>query len=408
MKLFSFIKHNSRQILFILVLLLALYSAYLYTIVAQKNFDKSLVLLSEQFLRRHITIPITSELPLGDISDYFNNFYLYFGPLPSIILMPFVFIFGHNTPQIIIGIGSIATTFVGIYFLSKTFKFSKLDSLWLSLFFVFSTVLFSASVINITAYQVEAMEVPFVVFALLEYFSKRRPLLIGSLLALAVLTRFTMMLTIVFFLAEFLQKRLSFKHLAFIFLPVLIACLILGLYNNRRFHSFFETGYKYNITYNTYPLSLNSKHGDVSISHLPANLYSFLIMAPEPLLQDNGGFFLKFPYLKANPWGMAIWYTSPLFLLVIFAFKKGKYTLSAIVASISLALPVVLYYSIGFAQFGYRYALDFLPFLFLLLIPCLRPKLSRLAIALIIIGVVFNCIYIGGLWQIYPLFNIYK
>jgi len=92
--------------------------------------------------------------------------------------------------------------------------------------------------------------------------------------------------------------------------------------------------------------------------------------------------------------------------MLLFKFKKYKYTASAFVSTVALSIPAFLFYSIGFAQFGYRYTLDFLPFLFLLLIPSLGPKLSNKAILLIIIGVIFNCIYITSLWGVYPHFGI--
>jgi len=131
-------------------------------------------------------------------------------------------------------------------------------------------------------------------------------------------------------------------------------------------------------------------------------------MSPEPLLTQEQSFVLKFPYLKASPWGMAIWFTSPLFLAFVYKFKRNKYSLSALISVIVILIPIILYYSIGFSQFGYRYALDFLPFLFLLLIPTLKGKLSKSDIFLIILGVVFNCIYITSLWDKYPLFGITK
>ncbi|MBI2047439.1 hypothetical protein HYT26_04745, partial [Candidatus Pacearchaeota archaeon] len=61
-----------------------------------------------------------------------------FGPFSSIFLMPFVAIFGREFPQYFIGIFSMTSSFILIYSISRKFKFDKLDSLWLSLFFVFS------------------------------------------------------------------------------------------------------------------------------------------------------------------------------------------------------------------------------------------------------------------------------
>lgn len=404
----SLFRENKRLVFFVALFLFSIYSSFLIAINAAKyNSDKHLVLLTSQFLTGHLAIPPTSELPVGDVANYYNNFYLYFGPLPSILLMPFVFIFGKNFPQITIGIASIIASFIAVYFICKTFKFNRLDSLWLSLFFSFSTVLLSSGLINITAYQVEVMAVPFILFSLLSYFKKKNPLITGAFVALAVMTRFTLAGAVVFFFVEFLQKRINLKQLILIIMPVVIAFSILGLYNNRRFHSFFETGYNYNTNKNSYPLSLNLKKGETNLSHVPAHLYTFLVMPPLPLLEEPAGFALKFPYLKASPWGMAIWFTSPLFLVLLWKFKKEKHILSAAITVISIALPLFLYYSIGFAQFGYRYSLDFLPFLFLLLIPSLLPRLSKKDLVLIAIGVIFNAVYITSLWDIYPIFGIY-
>ena len=403
-----FIKKNFKALFFLLIFGFTIYSSYLIlTTSLQFNSDNSLVLLASRFLSRHIALLPNQSLPLGDVSDYFNNFYLYFGPFPSIVLMPLVLLFGLNFPQVWLGIGSIIASFILIYLISKHFNFNKIDSLWLSLFFVFSTVVFSAGLIDISAYQVEVLGVPLVLFALYEYLTRKRPLLIGLFLGLAVMTRITLIFSVVFFIFEFLYKRISKRQLVILLIPILISLILLGLYNQRRFHSFFELGYKYSINLSSYPLSNNLKYGYISPIHIPGNLYAMLVMPPEPLLKDKDGFVLKFPYLKVSPWGLAIWYTSPLFLFLLFRFKRNVYSISALVTTIILLIPILLYFSIGFAQFGYRYELDFLPFLFLLLIPCLPKKLSKPVILLITFGVIFNCLYITSLWGVYPQFGIH-
>ncbi len=370
--------------------------------------DNSLVLLAKQFSIGHLSLQPATDMPLGDITLFNGRFYIFYGPLPSIILMPFAVFFGKHFPQVWLGITSMLVAFFATYSIAKSFKFSRLDSLWLGTFMVFSTVLFAASVINITAYQVEAVGLALLLLSLREYFSQKRPLLVGLFLGLAIITRATLFLAVAFFVLEFLRKRLSLKQLFLLFIPVAVCLIFLGGYNYARFHSFFETGYSHNITSNSFPLSRNLDYGYTSLQHIPANLYSFLIMPPQPLLTDNqGGFVLKFPYLKVSPWGMAIWYTSPLFLFLLFRFRRWKYTLPALVTTLCIAAPILVYFSVGFAQYGYRYALDFLPFLFLLLIPSLSPRLSKAAITLIIIGVVFNCLFIASLWGMYPQFGIY-
>lgn len=398
----------SKIVIFVLLFAFAVFSSFLIISTASKyNSDTSISLLSAQFLKGHISLEPNKELPAGDISIYNGKYYLYFGPLGSIILMPFVAFFGKNFPQILIGIGSLAVSFFAIYSISKSFEFSKIDSLWLSLFFTFSTVLLSASLINITSYLVEALGVPLVLLSLAEYFSKkRRPVWIGLFLGLAVLSRITLILGVIFFVMEFFRNRLSRKQLVLLLIPVVLSCLFLGTYNYLRFHSLTETGYNYHFK-EPFPLSRNFEYGSTSLIHIPANLYSFFIKPPAPILYYEKGFVFRFPYFKADPWGMAIWFTSPLFLMLLFRFRKNKYFVSALITTICIAAPIFTWYSVGFAQFGYRYALDFLPFLFLLLIPALEPKLSKAAITLVIIGVIFNCIYITSLWDVYPHFGIY-
>jgi hypothetical protein len=397
---------KGRVILFSLLSILALYSTYLFLTVGQVGHDTVLVVLAQEFLKKNVALPIYN-LPVRDISNYFNNYYVYFGPLSSILLVPFVFVFGERVPQVSIGIFSMITSFAAVYYIAKHFKFSNIDSLWLALFLVFSTVLFSSSVINITAYQVEALGVPFILLSLLAYFKKKNGLLIGLFIALALLTRVTLILAVAFFFIEVLQRRFTLRQFILLLIPIFLSLSLLGLYNMQRFHSVFETGYEYTISKTDPPIGLNFKYGEMSVSHIPANLYSFLIMSPEPLLMEGSGMVLKFPYLKANPWGIAIWYTSPLFLYLVLRFKRGTYTLSAGVTALLLAVPVFLWYSIGYAQFGYRYALDFLPFLFLLLLYSLTPRLSKTALILITLGVIFNCVYTDSIWEMYPLFSIY-
>lgn len=205
MILFRLISRFGKEILFIFLFILCLYSLFLYLTVGQRGYDDVLVKLSQQFLKGHTVLSIYN-LPIRDIANYYNNFYVYFGPLSSLILMPFVFFFGEKVPQVSIGIFSMIISFVAVYFIAKKFKFSPIDSLWLSLFFVFSTVLFSSSVINITAYQVEALGVPFILLAIWVFLYNKNPFLIGLFIALAVLTRFTLMLTVMFFIVEIFIK----------------------------------------------------------------------------------------------------------------------------------------------------------------------------------------------------------
>lgn len=396
-----------RLSLLVALLLLCIYTTILYLTAGQRGHDTILTNLATRFTEGKVSMSVY-RIPERDISNYYGNYYVYFGPLASLMLIPLVLIFGEQTPQVLIGVFSMIVSFAAVYFIARKFKFSKVDSLWVSVFFVFSTVMFSSSVINVTAYQVEALGVPFVLMALCAYLYKRNAFIIGFFIAAALLTRITLVGAVAFFFFEIFYKRFTVKQFIILLIPVVLALGLIGSYNQRRFHSVLETGYHYNITKATDNLKLNHAYGEVSIIHIPANLYSFLIMSPDPLLKEHSQeLTLKFPYVKANAWGLAIWFTSPLFLFLILHFRKSKYTVPAALTALILSLPVFMWYSIGYAQFGYRYALDFLPFLLLILIPCLSTKLSKTALILITVGVLFNLIYSVSMWGMYPLFNIY-
>jgi uncharacterized membrane protein len=82
------------------------------------------------------------NLPTSDFADYRARQYLFYGPLPSVALIPFVLFFGKNFPETFLSFVSLVFIFVAVYFISKKFVRSKQDAFMLSNFFVFGTVLY--------------------------------------------------------------------------------------------------------------------------------------------------------------------------------------------------------------------------------------------------------------------------
>lgn len=406
-KIKSFLRKLTSIKVQLLILLFGIYS--IFAIIRSPIWDyhkqqSHLSMLAYSFTKGQLSLS-PYNLPPNDYVDFQARQFLHFGPLPSIILMPFAWQFGKEFPQGIIGLISLLVSFLAIFKISIKNNFSNGDSIWLALFFVFSTVLFGVGVVNISSYQVQALGTALVLLALSEYFHKKRYLLIGSFIAFAGMTRMTLFISIVFFLISTFSQKERVKNITYLLIPIIISTSILGFYNYKRFRSFFESGYNYHVTLKTYPMSENIKNGMFNIQNLPTNLYIMLVKSPDPILKEGGGFILKFPYLKADPWGMAIWFTSPLFFFLIKT-KKVIYSYPILITTFLIILPSLLYFGIGFSQFGYRYSLDFLPFLFLILIPALQPKLNWSAKSLIVIGVLFNCIYLSSLWGIYPHLHI--
>ncbi len=385
----------------------AVFSGLIIYRAAWFNADKHFSILAVSFIHNDLFLnPI--NLPNGDYVDYKAKQYLFFGPMPSILLIPFASIWGRDFPQMTLSISSLIIVYLAIIFLCRQLKLNVVTAFWLANFFVFGTVLYFVGLVNISAYVVQAVGMAFMVLALLEYFSKKRWLVIGILVAAAGATRLTLFGLSAFFILEIIRKRryLSLrKSLVLLLLPIFFSVTMLGIYNLKRFHSVFDSGYTKNASIldkNYY----NYKLGFFSPIHIPANIYSLIFKAPEPIRRDNVEFVLKFPYLKADGFGMGILFTSPLFIYLILA-KKESYTTSAAVAIIILAIPSLLYWGIGASQYGYRYSLDFLPLLFLILTSAFKKGLGDFAKVLISYSIVFNCFYMLSIWNSYPLLSMF-
>src|SRR5205085_2825525 len=122
------IKKYPRLISFLAVFLYCIYACII--LIPQLNIfnsQQSLVLLANQFLHGKISLAPTIDLPVSDIAKYNGKYYLYFGPFPSLFLMPFTMIFGKNFPQVSIGIFSLVLSFYAAYSLAIFFNFSKVD-----------------------------------------------------------------------------------------------------------------------------------------------------------------------------------------------------------------------------------------------------------------------------------------
>jgi len=371
------------------------------------GIDKHFSLLAQSFLHNDLYLN-PNNLPDGDYADFNGKQYLFFGPMPSILLMPLVFIWGKNFPQMTLSITSLVVIYLTIFILCRKLKFTKIDAFWLANFFVFGTVLYFVGLVNISAYLVQTVGTAFVVLSILEYFTKRRWLLIGILIAAAGATRISLFGMTVFFILELIRlyKNLNFtRSLIFLLLPIIFSIGMLSLYNFRRFHSVFDSGYTHNVSVLDKDY-LNYKEGFFSLKHIPANLYLLLFKAPEPVLKERVQFVLRFPYLKVNDIGMAIWFTSPLFIYLLKA-RRASYTISATIGIFTLMIPSLVYFGLGTSQFGYRYSLDFLPLLFLILLTGFRGELPSLAKILITFGIVFDIFYMSNIWGTYPLLSFF-
>lgn len=144
---------------------------------------------------------------------------------------------------------------------------------------------------------------------------------------------------------------------------------ILGIstlvYNYLRFHSFTDFGYA------RIPGVLNEpwyRYGIFSIWYMPLNIKEMLLTPWKRLA--------GFPYFVPGGFGGAIWWSSP---FIIFLFRRGarekllKYTAWAAIVIQTFLLWI--HGNPGGWQFGYRYAMILLPWMFIILLETAPKKI---------------------------------
>ena len=112
-----------------------------------------------------------------------------------------------------------------------------------------------------------------------------------------------------------------------------------------------------------------------------------------------------------NP--IASWHLLPFWALIAIAVAGGAITawrsgfkdrlvIACWAAIIPIALNNFLFAATGWAQFGYRYGLDFYPFLFLLVVKVVGNQLRWYHMALIVVSIVINLWGVLWIYQFDP------
>jgi hypothetical protein len=98
--------------------------------------------------------------------------------------------------------------------------------------------------------------------------------------------------------------------------------------------------------------------------------------------------------------GMSLLLTTP---AILYAFNIRKITILHLAAGVSVGLimiPLLTYYNTGWEQFGYRFSLDFMTPLLVLIALGAGGKVDWRLRLLILAGVLFNA---WGLWFLFSL-----
>lgn len=346
---------------------------------------------------------LNEVVPIGGLD------YVVYPPMPALVLLPAVAVFGPEFEQgwasILIG----AANVVIVHAILRGMGVERRPRVVLSLVWAFGTIVWFSAQAGSSWHFAHVVATFFMLLAIRACQLDARTALIGLLVGAAVLSRLTLVLAAPFFIAYVADRALRdadgdrtvfgslraerarawatrpelrrvIDHGVPLAAGVVLAVAGYLIYDYLRFGSPFETGYS------LIPGLLDEdqyQNGFFSIVNIPRKLYALFLTAP---IQVG-----DFPWIQSRQLGgLSIFLTTPLFLWAFAARRPDWFGLGAWGAVALILIPILLHADPGGFQFGFRYAQDFYPFLFLLTVRGLRGRISPEAWIAIAVGAVIN------------------
>lgn len=365
------ILHDKRTLSISLILFFATFIIYLLSYKGEGRYYNSFVLLADALL--HDRLYLLSDPPwLNELVNIQNRFYVPYSPMPAIMLIPFVALFGTGFLQpilsILVGSINISLCFVVI---KKFFNNEKL-SFWIAILYAFGTIHWYHAEVGSSWYISHIIGNFFIWLALLEIKTKRRFFLIGLLVGFAFLSRLPTIFAAIFPIIYLFEKLKQKRNIVLYLSGLLVGILINSSYSFLAFGSFYSVGY----------YLIPNTDNQSSLRYIPIHLAELLTALPK--FQQNSPFVI--PSLNV----IAIWFTTPAFLLAIFANFKKRLEFASLITIIAILFIIVIHRYNGYSQFGYRYLLDLYPFLLILVASGIRDRLTLWKKILIFLSILIN------------------
>jgi hypothetical protein len=336
-------------------------------------------ILAKSFLAARLDLIEEPTSGWRDSAPFDDKHFWPLGPLPALIALPFVLVNWYH--QGTISFFLTVTIFYLCFRLARRFQYLADDACWLACAFCFGTSFIGVAAIAYSWYFAHVVAVLFLFFAIMEFEGTRRYWLIGCFVGLAMASRPTAGLNIFFFvvaaalgIGATANRTLSAFALIIGFAVIFI---LLSWYNFARFGNPFESGYTYQISFGGQAYAIWDRAGNIpgvlfSLANVPTNFAFFLFALP-----------------SARALGTSFFLMSP-FLLYLASIRYWDTTNKLLALNITLVLIAVLAFrNVGFYQVGYRFSLDFLPFVFWLMMRA-RLKITKGFKSLVLAATIFD------------------
>lgn len=328
-----------------------------------------------------------------------ERIYQSFPAFPALVMLPFVALWGYQyndtSFSVIVAALGLALFYVLLRRLSKDGESRRtvLENLLFTFLLGFGTLFFYCAIRGEVWFTAEVMGVGLTSLYVLFAVRARRPVLAGLCWSMATLTRTPLLFAGVFFLAEVLWPAGSFswreavedgrgklRRLALFAAGAAPLALAHAWFNWARFGNPAEFGHRF--FWNNRVNADIAKWGLFHYHYLERNLHAAFTKLPT-LTTDP----LTIGY---DPHGMSLLVTTPLLLLLLWPREKPRLHRALWLTVACTAIPGFFYQNDGYMQFGFRFSLDYTPFLVLLLALGGWSVRSRLFAALAALGVVVN------------------
>ena len=326
-------------------------------------------------------VTLSGELLILDRSERVGahqttHYFVSFPPGPALLMAPFVAIWGFDFNDVMFtlffGALNLALLYILLRRLSRGGRSSRSpsDNVWLVFVMGFSTVYLSSAILGQVWFTALIVGVTFTLLYLLFSIDGRRPLLAGLFLACAFATRTPLLFTAFIFPAFVLFPggrlrrtewgRAILRLALFFSIPLVVGCGLLYM-NYLRFEDPTEFGHRYLATGQ---LDRIRDYGLFNYHFLARNISAALTLLPR--------FQPSAPYVLVSKHGMSLFLTTPVFF---YLFRPRPRTFRQDVfwhrvcwaAVLVIAIPHFFYQNTGWEQFGYRFSLDYTPYLIVLL-----------------------------------------
>jgi hypothetical protein len=340
------------------------------------------VLLADALLHGHTWISWPGAYI--DALAYHGQHYVIEGPVPALLLLPYVAIAGTAANQTLLAAILCGVATGAAWELGERLGVRAATNAWLTSFFLAGTSLLWCAMLGDVWFIAHVSATAFTMLALVELCGKRRAWVVALWAVAAAGSRFSLVPAIPVYAALLLAaesqperwhldgRRLRAVALGFGGILVCAGAVYI-LYNLSRWGTIADIGY----TTWYHQDSAGSPTGSpFRLQYLSYQLWSFFVQRPD--------FSPAFPWFRPSLSGVALTWTSPALVFALWARRPRAFVLAMWTAAVLVAVPSLLYYVNGFAQYGMRHALDFIPFLFALMALAARVRFAWWVKALIV------------------------